>query len=481
MTSAPNLILIITDQQRFDSIRALGYPYMHTPRLDQLVSEGTAFTHAFAAGASCVPSRASLFTGQFPHTLGVLSNKDPWRHSWIELLNDAGYHCVNIGKMHTVPFDAPCGFHERYIVENKERRGDFGGRQFFDLLDVMLGTQGKSRAESLEYRDHPEFADSLGGFEWPLEPELHHDVFVGNLARWWLREHRRRRASKKPVFLQIGFPGPHPPYDPLASYLELYRGVELPLPVIDEEDLASQPQAFKQMREKMVRHLPDGIAHQIRPSATASRRQRAHYYANVSMIDTQVGQLMDVLREHDYLENAVVVFTSDHGDVLSEHGQCTKWTAYEPAVRVPMIFWGPGRVVADRKTEAMVQLMDIGPTLLEFAAVPVPKSMQAISVAAALRGESFDGRAHVYCEHGRDLILEGTSLMTMVRSTQCKLVHFTESNEGQLFDLLRDPLELRNRWNDPDAAPVKSDLLAQLFRWRMESAASAKDWSAIWR
>ena len=117
----PNIIFIITDQERYDTIAALGFPQVDTPNLDRLVREGTHFTGCYVTGASCAPSRASLFTGYYPHTTGILRNGDLWRHSWIELLSAAGYHCVNIGKMHTWPMNTPCGFHQRYNVENKDR------------------------------------------------------------------------------------------------------------------------------------------------------------------------------------------------------------------------------------------------------------------------------------------------------------------------------------------------------------------------
>jgi arylsulfatase A-like enzyme len=117
----PNIILIITDQQRYDTIRALGFPYLDTPNLDRLVRDGVAFTQSFVSAPSCVPARASLFTGYYPHTTGILRNNVAWQHSWVELLAENGYHCVNIGKMHTCPFETPLGFHERYVVENKDR------------------------------------------------------------------------------------------------------------------------------------------------------------------------------------------------------------------------------------------------------------------------------------------------------------------------------------------------------------------------
>jgi len=136
----PNIILIITDQQRYDTIAALGFPYVDTPNLDRLAREGTTFTNSFVTAASCAPARASLFTGYYPHTVGVYKNADTWRHSWVEQLAEAGYHCVNIGKMHTYPYETPLGFHERFVVENKDRYLE--GRWFFDRWDMALQAQG---------------------------------------------------------------------------------------------------------------------------------------------------------------------------------------------------------------------------------------------------------------------------------------------------------------------------------------------------
>ena len=118
MSKRPNIIFIVTDQQRFDTIRAAGYDYMETPHLDRLRREGVSFDQCHVTAPSCAPSRASLFTGHYPHTTGILRNADTWRHGWIEDLRDSGYHTVNVGKMHTWPFLAEMGFKERYVVEN---------------------------------------------------------------------------------------------------------------------------------------------------------------------------------------------------------------------------------------------------------------------------------------------------------------------------------------------------------------------------
>ena len=133
----PNIIFIITDQQRYDTINAL-LSHMETPTLDKMINEGIHFSNCFINGASCVPARASLFTGYYPHTTGVLRNGSPWGRTWVEKLAETGYRCINVGKMHTIPYDAPAGFHERYVVENKDRFLE--GRYYFDEWDKALAS-----------------------------------------------------------------------------------------------------------------------------------------------------------------------------------------------------------------------------------------------------------------------------------------------------------------------------------------------------
>ena len=132
-----------------------------------------------------MPSRASLFTGYYPHTTGILKNGDTWRHSWVEDLADSGYTCVNIGKMHTIPFETPLGFHERYVVENKDRYLE--GRYYFDEWDKAMHARGLVKQQRELYRQRADYRDRLGAFEWELPEELHSDMFVGDMATWWIR------------------------------------------------------------------------------------------------------------------------------------------------------------------------------------------------------------------------------------------------------------------------------------------------------
>ncbi len=475
-TDKPHIILIITDQQRYDTIAALGFPYMDTPNLDRLVNEGVTFTNCHITAPSCAPSRASLFTGYYPHTTGILKNGDRWTRSWVEQLAGAGYYCVNVGKMHTQPFETPLGFHERFVVENKDRYLE--GRYYLDEWDKALAANGLVKQQRVLYRQLPDYKDRLGAFEWELPAELHSDMFVGNFADWWLRTKPR---PEQPLFMQIGFPGPHPPYDPTPEYATPYLEKELPLPHVTKEELASQPPPFHAMRVHNSEVDHDSVVHLLNPTREQLHRQRAYYLANVTMIDDQVGKLLQTLEDRGYLENAVIIFTSDHGDALGDHGHSQKWTMYDIITRMPLIVWAPGRFEGNRKLDGLCQLMDIGPTILELAGVTPPASFEAETLLPALQGQAWEGRPEVFAEHCRDGILQETKYMTMIRTHDWKLVHFLDEPFGQLFDLVRDPAEVTNLWDEPAHAAKQQELLTRLYEWRIRSQYHARDWAEAWR
>lgn len=473
----PNIILFITDQQRYDTINALGFPYMDTPNLDRLVEEGIVFSNCYITAPSCVPSRASLFTGYYPHTTGILKNEDRWEHSWVEELAESGYYCVNVGKMHTEPFDTPLGFHERYVVENKDRYLE--QRYYFDEWDKGLQAQGFVKQQRELYRLRDDYKERLGAFTWDLPEKTHSDFFVGDMATWWLKA---KPKLEQPLFLEIGFPGPHPPYDPVPRYLEPYLDRELPLPDVTDAEIERQPPAFQAMRKHNAEVDHDSIVYLLDATPEQQHRQRAHYFANVTMIDEKVGQILGVLEEKGYLENAVVIFTSDHGDALGDHGHSQKWTMYDIITRVPTIVWSPNRFKGGRIHNGLCQMIDLGPTILNLANVKVGETCEAQSLLPALETEDvWEGRDVVFAEHGRDGILRETEFMTMVRTREWKLVHFLDEPFGQLFDLINDPLEKSNLWDDVRYTEKKQALLAILREWRIRSAYRTKTWTSNWR
>ncbi|MDP6037891.1 MAG: sulfatase-like hydrolase/transferase [Candidatus Latescibacteria bacterium] len=472
----PNIILIITDQQRYDTIAELGFPFMDTPNLDQLVREGTSFDQCYITAPSCGPARASLFTGYYPHTTGIYKNADRWTKTWVSQLADVGYHCVNVGKMHTFPFETPAGFHERYVVENKDRYLE--GRYYFDEWDKALAAQGLVKQQRELYRKRDDYNDVLGAFDWELPEDTHSDFFVGNTAKWWLKT---KPKPDGPLFMEIGFPGPHPPYDPIPRYAKPYMEKDLPLDEVTQEDLDGQPLPFKKMRVHNCEVDHDSVVHQLDPTAEQRHRQRAYYLANVTMIDEKIGEILEVLEEQGYLENSVVMFTSDHGDCLTDHGHSQKWTMYDTITRVPTIVWSPGRFEGGRKVDGLCQWMDLGPTILEIAGAEPPSTMEAISLLPTLKGEDQDLREHVFAEHTRDGILQETAFMMMVRSKDWKLVNFIDEPMGQLFDLSADPKEEKNLWDDPNHQEKKRELLEIQRQWLIESNLKTSQWQAGWR
>lgn len=468
----PNIVFIITDQQRFDTIAAAGFDYMITPNLDRLVREGVSFSHMYVTSPSCAPSRASLFTGLYPHTNGVFRNDERWTHTWVRQLADAGYRCVNIGKMHTSPFEDSFGFHERHVVENKDRateRLPF----YLDTWDKAFWTRGLEKPSRVTYRRREDYREQLGAYVWDLPEDLHSDNFVPAFAAMWLDRYK----GTEPFFLQIGIPGPHPPYDPTQEAIDLYKDRGLPEAIRDTEAMARQPSALKALRAQHIAVDHDAVVHLENPSAEQLHRQRAHYFANVTMIDAQVGKLVEALEARSVLDDTIIIFTSDHGDCLNDHGHSQKWTMYEPSVRVPAIVWAPGKISSGRTVDDLVSLFDFGPTILELAGLAPPKWMEARSLLPYLTEGVATPRDFVFAEHAGDRILSGTEFMTMIRDRQFKLVHFVENDEGQLFDLIADPTEIHDLWDAPAYQAVKQHLITEILKWRIRSDLKTQGWT----
>ncbi len=475
MATRPNIVFILTDQQRYDTIAGLGFPCMETPNLDRLIQEGCHFTDCHVTAPSCAPSRASLFTGYYPHTTGILQNADTWTHGWVEDLAASGYHCTNIGKMHTWPFEAPCGFHERHIVENKDRFLE--GGEYQDEWDKYLLRNGHKKQKREEYRKRLDYKDRMGAFTWDLPPETHSDYYVGDRAVEWIQKYK----EEKPFFLQVGFPGPHPPYDPLPGHLDRYKDKDIPLQPVHKHDMENQPESYKGMRLHNAGFDHDSVVHLLEPTESQRRDQREHYLANVTMIDDKVGEIIGALESAGKLDNTLIFFSSDHGDCLSDHGHSQKWTMYDTVTKVPLIVWAPGKVEAGAKCEAQVQLMDVGPTILEYAGVAIPETFQARSFGPALAGQPFEGRDYVFAEQVRDKNYTEGQYQTMVRTKEWKLVHFLDEPCGQLFDLRSDPDELDNLWHNPEHRDTRDHLLGVIRDWHIRGTIHTSNRTEHWR
>ena len=472
----PNIILIITDQQRYDSINALGASWMKTPHLDRMAAEGTTFANCFVTSPVCVSARASLFQGMYPHATGVFTNFEPWQPTWVQWLADAGYHCVNIGKMHINPYDASGGFHQRFMVENKDRPLflDEHQRAIYDEWDKALHARKLvkpsryTRAEA----DPELFMKALGCFPWELDADMHPDFFVGDTALWWLEE----RQAEAPLFLQIGFPGPHPPYDPVQNYIDLYADADIPVPDVSADELSAQPAMHSELRQNMIRYNVDSVAWRENIGRDDLLTLRRYYAANVTMIDEKVGQILEVLKNRGYLDNAVVIFTSDHADALGDHGHIQKWTMYDSVTRVPLIIWRSDAVQKGRQCADLVQLMDLSSTILEYAGLDVPEHWEARSLTGLVNGAATQDeplRDAVYAELARDHIQVGAEYIIMRRDHDWKVVVYPGSHEGELYDLSADPGELNNLWHDAAHASLRDELMTETLNWHVVSTHKA--------
>lgn len=470
----PNIVFITADQMRYDTIHALGYPWMVTPHLDRLVQSGVSFQRCYCSAAACVPSRASLFNALYPHSLNVYNNESRWGHSWIEDFQAAGYDTVSVGKMHTVPNDERCGFDQRMIVENKDHppRPEEPHGGFFDEWDKYLIAHHITKPSRATYRaTYPAYETALGAYEWSLAEELHSDVFVGRMAEWFLHE---RRAAR-PFFMKVGFPGPHPPYDPPDRVRHLYDDADIPIPVVTEDELALQPPPHHNYRQEMIEGNHDAVRWKTDPSPDELLRLRRYYAANVTLVDEQVGRIMGALEATGQLDNTIIVFLSDHGDCLGDHGHIQKWTMYEEVVRVPAIVWAPRLLPQGRRVEALIQHIDLAPLLFELAGLPPLENRSVQNALSVVRGDS-PGRDAVYAEQGTERVLRDVALMTMIRTHDWKLVHYLDQPWGELYDLNTDQAERCNRWDDSRYRDVRSQLISDLLHWRIRDTLQLALW-----
>jgi arylsulfatase A-like enzyme len=297
-------------------------------------------------------------------------------------------------------------------------------------------------------------------------------MFVGDMACWWLNNY----PKTEPLCMQIGFPGPHPPYDPIKRYADIYMDKKIDIDPIHSEDLKNQPLAYKIYREHCFEVDHDSVTHYPEIELKNRFRQRAFYCANISMIDEKIGEILKTLENQEYLSNTIIAFTSDHGDCLGDHGHSQKWTSYEQIVNVPMIIWGPGCGIPKGKIcDSLCQQFDISHMLLDICGTNLHDSYESISAIPLLKNNKWEGREVVFAEQSKDGNFTGADFTTMVRTDNWKLTHFLGESDGQLHDLKNDPREISNLWNDKEYKYVKNELMDQLLEWRMYSQLNCSD------
>ena len=456
-----NFVIIKTDQQRADTIGAHGRPHMITPNLDRLADEGVSFTQSFACGATCVASRAAFYTGMYAHNTGCYSF-DRWSHNrtWVHELREAGYHTAAIGKVHHSPRHDPMAFHDRIYAENFPDMTDWD-----DDYATCLKSGGHESGCRLLTADG-RWLEKQCSDAFPLPEEYHEDQFVGRMACRWIRDY----AREQPFYLHVGFQGPHDPFDPPQRFLDRYADREVPLPRADRGGLDARPPQYKRHMEAVLNDTrwdspPShaGWAIDLRTAGAAElERMRRHYYALVTQIDEQVGFIMDALAARGMLDDTLVIFTSDHGENLGDHGLMYKWLMTDEAIRVPMIVRLPGPAGttvprAGERDELLFSQIDVGPTILEAAGLPVPDRLDGASnLRRLLTGDPAQAPDAVFCED---------NYLTMHRTLHRKYIHYAGQPHAEYFDLTNDPFEERNLFGDPAYEPEIVRLRSSLLDW----------------
>lgn len=464
----PNILWICTDQQRYDTIGALGNPYVSTPNIDRLVQDGVAFTHAFCQSPICTPSRASFLAGMYPSAVHVNGNGNEYFPNKPPLvtrtLAEAGYDCGLIGKLHLASaygrVEPRVNDGYRYWQYSHAPRDDWEkGHDYADWVrekGYILG----------------ELIKNVEG----VPADLHQTTWCAEQTIDFIREDR-----DTPWLASVNIYDPHPPFNPPQSYREMFDPAEMPGPLFRETDLEQQKKLEavdfqSQGRSPDKLDIKNPIVPQSPRSTSASdadsvsardaKSLQAAYYAMIKLIDDQVGRILQSLEETGQRDQTVVLFTSDHGEMLGDHGLIQKGCRfYEGLVRVPLIFSWSGHLESGLKSDALVELLDIAPTLLELAGLKVPDRMQGRSLLPILQGDASEAyhRDFVRCEYYDAVDMPDGTFATMYRDRSHKLVVYHGHQHGELYDLEADPGEFENLWDEPGSQGLKLDLMKRSY------------------
>jgi len=460
----PNIILVYTDQQRYDTLGSSGNGLIRTPASDRMAEEGVCFSRSYVTCPLCLPSRVALWTGRYNHANRNYNNgrmMHPREVDFATRFREAGYHTALIGKNHCFPPDRLAEAFDYSRVVNHD-----------GWADPQTDVERRDRAYRQDKMQVPFAADPM-----PAEENLTAQVFGEAMA--FLDQ-----PPTEPYLLWLSVPDPHPPYMVSEPYASMYDDTPLPPPAWREGEMADKPYR-QQLLVEWNRYDHDYPGDRI-------DRLRRIYWGMVSCIDDHLGRLLDRLRASGADQNTLVIFTSDHGDHMGDHRLIRKSVnLYEELVHVPLIVWGGG--VTPGLTDAMVSNIDLMPTLAEFAGVDTPEGVHGSSFAGVLRGERATHRQTVFMEHGNpgsplqpggltvaqneelaaspghhlsDAVSRGR--VKAVRTDRYKYCH-TPGDVDELYDIHEDPHELVNLANNPAHAETIHACRAKLLDWAIET------------
>ena len=426
-----NIILITSDQFRWDALRCAGNKYIKTPNFDKLAENGVIFTNAMSSNPICVPARATMTTGNHAHKCtGNKSNGGKIKDEQLkiaEYFNSFGYETYKMGKFHYVPYQKDRLVHGfknwemtesgRLVNEEHKTGKDLGGEHYFKYLKKM-GYENMIRAHGIGNND-------VRSTVSPVPLEHYTDSWILKRTLHYLKKHKKNTPDK-PFFMWMSFPKPHSPYDPPEPYHKMYDPRKLPKPVGSLEMLDDKNPELKFRSENYAFNTLSEEAVQL---------SRARYYGLISLQDKLVGELLKYLKSNGLEDSTSILFTADHGDLLGDFGIFFKSCFLNGSVRVPFIVSSPSLSKKGVKSKNLVGLEDVFPTLCDLAGLPVPQNI--------------DGRSIVNSDIPlRDIYIsqcqESPNQLYMAFDGRYKYCYSESGGIEELYDLKKDKNELRN-------------------------------------
>jgi len=425
MPERPNILLITTDQHRGDHLGIAGHPVVETPNLDSFVNQGAYFPNAYSEIPSTTGARLCMLRGRGSYYCGLTGYAAvEWNeyNSLAEVLARHGYHCINVGWRNLHPRRKLYGFHT--VIPHDLREGV---DDYMEWLKAVAGPEAHEYGHGLD-------PNGWTARPWHLDEMLHPVVWTVNKTL----EQIRKRDPTRPFFVWCSFLRPHSPYDPPRSFWDMYIDRELPeIPVGDWAEKYNVPNPGLPITAWYGRLTPE-----------QNQRMRAAYMAMISFIDSQIGRLLVSLRRDlDVLDDTLIIFTSDHGDMMGDHYLHRKTYAYEGSARIPFLIRYPkGWDLPTGVFNHVVGLQDIMPTILEAAGIAPVEGVTGRSVFSAIRGEPW--REYMHGEHSPCYSIQ--EAMHYLTDGREKYIWFPATNREMLFDLTADRQELHNLADDPE-------------------------------
>lgn len=437
----PNVILIMADQLRYDAIGAHDNPILSTPTLNQMISNGTDFTNAYSATPTCIPARATLMSGLSQQNTGIVGYEEGanWNfpNTLGQVFSDRGYYAKAVGKMHVSPARKLMGFHHIDLHDgylHVARKESFPTKDTYENTDDYLSWLREQVGYPIDLHDSGLDCNSWVARPFPFEERLHPTNWATEKAIEFLK----RRDPTMPFFLKLSYVRPHSPLDPPQHYYDMY---------INQLDQMEGPVISEWAHELGLVDAVDKV-----DSLTGTlnendyKRMIAGYYGLITHIDHQINRFLISLKEHEQLKNSIIVFTSDHGDQLGDHGLFRKGFAYQGSVHIPLIVYDPGENITNNqnrvsKVEDIIELRDILPTLLSFITDEELQNIdgQSFKNLVIKNEEESNWREYLHGEH-----MLGEFSNQYIVSKDWKYIWYTQSGREQLFDLKNDPDEINN-------------------------------------